>query len=196
MSRYTEKAKDSFKTKLEIYLFDRIITNEEPDPESFKDFEINEDVVHKYTNIYWQEELEYEGLGKTPKQIEKEFGDLKREYSSLIEEMKMQYVEEDFKNIFPEEKFNLMLEENTCYYCGITLNEIEQLGIKHKLAKKTLRGWSLEIDRLKPNYEYTPENCEMSCYWCNNAKTDEFDDIEFKPIGELIGKTLRNRLKS
>jgi hypothetical protein len=35
----------------------------------------------------------------------------------------------------------------------------------------------------------------MSCYWCNNAKTDEFDDIEFKPIGELIGKTLRKRLK-
>jgi 5-methylcytosine-specific restriction endonuclease McrA len=59
--------------------------------------------------------------------------------------------------------------------------------------KKNERGWNFEIDRKKPNLEYTTENCVAACYWCNNAKTDEFDDVEFKPIGELIGDTLKAR---
>jgi len=35
----------------------------------------------------------------------------------------------------------------------------------------------------------------MACYWCNNAKTDEFDGDEFKEIGEAIKKVWKKRLK-
>jgi hypothetical protein len=34
----------------------------------------------------------------------------------------------------------------------------------------------------------------MACYWCNNAKTDEFTAEEFKPIGEAIGAALMARI--
>ncbi|HPT73200.1 MAG TPA: hypothetical protein PLE74_13070, partial [Candidatus Cloacimonadota bacterium] len=56
------------------------------------------------------------------------------------------------------------------------------------------RGWTLEIDRKKPNLEYEEDNCVMCCYWCNNAKTDEFDDVEFLPIGNAINQIWNGRL--
>ena len=46
----------------------------------------------------------------------------------------------------------------------------------------------MEIDRKKPNLEYTKENCVRCCYWCNSAKTDEFDDVEFESIGDASKK--------
>ena len=52
----------------------------------------------------------------------------------------------------------------------------------------------LEIDRKRPNEEYTTDNSVLCCYWCNNAKTDEFCATEFKAIGEEIGKIWRKRL--
>ena len=72
--------------------------------------------------------------------------------------------------------------------------KIEELAQKGKLYKKNERGWNMEIDRKKPNLEYTTDNCVAACYWCNNAKTDEFDDEEFEPIGEQIGNALLKRL--
>ena len=35
----------------------------------------------------------------------------------------------------------------------------------------------------------------MACYWCNNAKTDEFSPEEFKPIAEGIRKAWNERLR-
>lgn len=36
----------------------------------------------------------------------------------------------------------------------------------------------------------------MACYWCNNAKTDEFTAEEFKEIGKEIRKIWDVRLAS
>jgi 5-methylcytosine-specific restriction endonuclease McrA len=80
-----------------------------------------------------------------------------------------------------------------CYYCEITIDEIIELINKRKIFKKNERGWKMEIDRKEPNQEYSDENCVPACYWCNNAKTDEFNAEEFKLIGEAIGKVLRAR---
>lgn len=33
----------------------------------------------------------------------------------------------------------------------------------------------------------------MACYWCNNAKTDEFSAEEFAPVGKEIGEIFKNR---
>jgi agmatine deiminase len=37
------------------------------------------------------------------------------------------------------------------------------------------------------------DNLELSCYWCNNAKSDELRSDEFKSIGREIGKIMRRR---
>jgi hypothetical protein len=36
----------------------------------------------------------------------------------------------------------------------------------------------------------------MCCYWCNNAKTDEFTPTEFKFIGQMIGNIWNTRLRA
>ena len=62
-----------------------------------------------------------------------------------------------------------------------------------KIYKKSLRGWNLEVERKDSNREYSPSNCKMACYWCNNAKTDEFTYEEFKLVGKEIRKVWDKR---
>lgn len=37
---------------------------------------------------------------------------------------------------------------------------------------------------------YNRHNCVFACYWCNNAKTDAFNEAEFSDIGKAIGQTI------
>ncbi len=86
--------------------------------------------------------------------------------------------------------------ERKCHYCGINEESIAQLIASYKIYTKriTTRGRSLEIERKQPNEAYdNTENLVWCCYWCNNAKSDEFTEEEFKPIGKLIGEILINR---
>lgn len=89
--------------------------------------------------------------------------------------------------------------ERKCHYCEITEREIEQLIQKNMIETKRLRtrGRRLEIDRVSPNRPYDDlSNLVFCCYWCNNAKTDEFTAEEFKPIGDLIRQIWQRRLRS
>ncbi len=90
-------------------------------------------------------------------------------------------------------------QELYCCYCGITQEEINQLFAQQQVKTKRsgTRGRSLELERVRPNEDYgNLDNLKLACYWCNNAKSDEFNEMEFKPIGIEIGKALRARLKS
>lgn len=58
--------------------------------------------------------------------------------------------------------------------------------------KKGTRGWSLEIDR--PNNKGYDDNCVLACYPCNNAKSNVFEEIEFKKISESIKKVWVKKL--
>ena len=97
----------------------------------------------------------------------------------------------DFRDIYGPDDF----KERRCDYCGITENKIDELISKSKIYTKRLysRGRSLEIDKKEPNKDYTPENIVLSCYWCNNAKTDEYTYDEFKRIGVLNRLIWENR---
>ena len=53
----------------------------------------------------------------------------------------------------------------------------------------------MEVDRKKPNEEYHIKNLALCCYWCNNAKTDEFSEEDFKVIGSVIRIVWNKRLK-
>lgn len=84
-----------------------------------------------------------------------------------------------------------------CHYCGISEEQINQLWQKDPLLTKRKRGKALEIDRKKPNDSYeNPNNLVLSCYWCNNAKTDTFSEEEFLEIGKSIKKIWEKRLQS
>jgi 5-methylcytosine-specific restriction endonuclease McrA len=74
-------------------------------------------------------------------------------------------------------------------------NRIDKLISKDKVYTKRLysRGRSLEIDKIEPNEDYTRDNIVLSCYWCNNAKTDEYTYDEFKRIGVLNRLIWENR---
>lgn len=89
-----------------------------------------------------------------------------------------------------------MIENKVCSYCGISEDDISELGKRGELNNKRseTRGYTLEIDRKEANGEYTEKNCCMSCYWCNNAKTDEFSVVEFKDIAKGINSVWEKRL--
>lgn len=117
-----------------------------------------------------------------------------KEITSIYEILKEVYLQEHQKK-FTIKEFKELILNTSCSYCGITIEQIKTLGKKGKLHNKRseTRGYSLEIDRKYPNLEYTTENCCMSCYWCNNAKTDEFLPLEFKGIARGINCIWKQR---
>lgn len=50
------------------------------------------------------------------------------------------------------------------------------------------RGKRLEVDRMISDQSYSPDNCVLACYPCNNAKSDVFSYEEFLEIGKAIHK--------
>lgn len=196
---YRSKSTDSFRTRRQFFVFDCVIHGRETfTDEEFMQFEISERLIRLYTAEYFQierkgklksvdcaltvDEIYYKMLGVT-KNNESQFNTLEKRYFIDV-----------FEKDFPEDVYKSLLNVQKCHYCGITSEDIKLLADKGLLYKKNERGWTFEIDRKKSNLEYTTDNCVAACYWCNNAKTDEFDDVEFKPIGLKIGEALRARL--
>jgi 5-methylcytosine-specific restriction endonuclease McrA len=194
-AKYQTKSKDSFKTKKNLFLFSLALSGIKTfNSSNFHNFKITDDLVKKYSGEYWQELESYEIYGLSIKEISTGIEKLEKENIELIKKLEKEYID-SFSKIFSEGEFIQLLEKRECHYCGITLDGIESLIEKRKLYKKSLRGWSLEIDRLNSNIEYTPDNCVMSCYWCNNAKTDEFTPAEFLKVGKVIKEIWQERLK-
>lgn len=161
----------------------------------FVKFEIDENLVQIYSAEYWQREredsineLKIDKIFNTLMNLDVENVKLKKECSFHYEK----YFEE---KIFPINDFLTLLKEEKCHYCNLTIENVKQLANKKQLFKKNERGWSLEIDRKNSNKEYKKDNCVMSCYWCNNAKTDEFTFEEFEEIGKSFGLVWNKRLK-
>lgn len=121
---------------------------------------------------------------------------LKDWYNTKVRENKSEFESfEDFKEWHSQEK--------VCHYCGLT--EVDSQEIVHKgiltsnrfpfngfFARGVNRGYWLEIDRKQPKGKYSRENCVLSCYFCNNDKSDVFTEtqyIEFKKdrVGFLKG---------
>ncbi len=196
--KYIDKANDSFITKWNLFLFYTAIHPVPPDYftfEAFDRFQITEELEFDYSRKYWQYDYEEEfGKGLTVRQVFQKMADLEDQHKVRFNEWKKKYVTETFRQIFPIPDFKKLFEQEHCYYCGITKAQIEALADKHQLRKKKDRGWNLEVDRLNSNYEYTPENTVLCCYWCNNAKTDEFTPKEFKVIGQAIREVWQKRL--
>jgi 5-methylcytosine-specific restriction endonuclease McrA len=203
-SYYIQKAKSSFKARFDLLLYYRITNGNRGtiSTNELDEFEINDysDSLNEYIQVYWQQEENktFNIRGRVIEDIYKDMKDWKENNKKNIDSLLKHYIENTFRKVFPRKDFDQLLEpEQKCEYCHITKEQIDVLINKRKLYKKHItRGWSLEIDRKEPNLEYTKKNCVMCCYWCNNAKTDEFSYEEFKKIGVEIEKTWRERLNS
>jgi 5-methylcytosine-specific restriction endonuclease McrA len=196
-SRYNEKANDSFRTKIRLYMFSKSLNNnwQTFGMDDFRQFEISKELAKTYTTEYWQYEPDYKIKDDlTNDFIQKEIAQKEIALKAEIEALRQEYINKIFPLIFPPEKFDSLINAEECVYCGITTLKVVELANKQQLFKKNYRGWSLEVDRIDSNYEYSPENCVMACYWCNNAKTDEFTHEEFKEIGKTIRNVWEKRL--
>lgn len=214
MASYNDKRIDSLATRIQLFLFWKSFDKEvikTKDIEKYigeiEKFEITNDLANLYSNTYYQTKLKegrkisFNGKNACVDNICKNILSKTRIKELLRNELKplKDKYEKKFKKIFPEEEFKNMIKyKTTCSYCGISLIQIEELGKSGKLNNKRsdTRGYTLEIDRMLPNLEYSKKNCCMACYWCNNAKTDEFSPKEFKPIAEGIRKAWNERLEA
>lgn len=103
------------------------------------------------------------------------------------------------KTVTPFSAFQSWLtsQDKKCFYCGITEEQIQKLLDRNLLTTKRLatRGRKLELDRKQSELSYDNlDNIVLSCYWCNNAKTDTFTHEEFLEIGKAFSKIWQQRL--
>jgi 5-methylcytosine-specific restriction endonuclease McrA len=201
---YLQKAKSSFKARFDLLLYCRITNGNSGtiSTNELEKFEIEDHLnsLKEYIQVYWQQEENkvFKIRKRVIEDIYKDMKDWKQVNKMNIDSLLKYYIKNTFSKVFPRKDFDQMLEqEQQCEYCHITKEQIDDLIDKEKLYKKHItRGWSLEIDRKEPNHEYTKDNCVWCCYWCNNAKTDEFSYNEFEKIGNEIEKIWHDRLKS
>jgi len=152
----------------------------------FKDFQA---LCDKGVSI---EEFSHDLHHKSPMDSigDKKIGDLVQKFYEKTYNQKFSDINyADYKFDLTWEKFIQMMIEDNCAYCGISMKQINEI----KLYTKRARGYSMEVDQKDPYGFYSDSNCVACCYWCNNAKTDEFTVSEFKEIARDINNIWRQR---
>ena len=81
----------------------------------------------------------------------------------------------------------LYFYENKCHYCDTSILEIRQLLNANVINGRRVRGdgvrgSNLEVDRRDAFGDYNEGNCVLSCYYCNNDKSNTFDYEVYKQI--------------
>lgn len=205
------------------YFVDNTTKIDELDVDDFLKFDITDELCYSFCNQYYQKEneqyIQYKDKSIKSSKITKDIfcydkcegkasllrltnDDYLKAQDTKAQEyykkLRNSYKDEFIKSIFPWKEFRDMVQETRCYFCRITIDQICKMGQNGLLRNKRsdTRGYSLEVDRLNPNIEYRKNNCKMVCYWCNNAKTDEFTCDEFKEIAKGIRKAWEHRLSS
>ena len=74
-------------------------------------------------------------------------------------------------------------QNQSCHYCHLPGNTKKHYG---KWFRDGRRGQRLEVDRIESKEPYSPGNCVLAYYPCNNAKSDVFSCEEFVEIGKVI----------
>ncbi len=185
--KYNDILGRSFSTKLDIFLFSRIIRKENLvgiNSDEFIRFSITKDITDTYQKA-WQ--LAGSGRlterGLTMDQLDNTIEGWIKNNTALKEELLKQYKVLFTTEYFPFGDFEKIYDPDSrkrvCHYCNISDAEIKKLRSRGRIYSKVNRGYTMEIDRLKPNREYSKKNCVLACYWCNNAKSDEFTSNEF-----------------
>ena len=200
--KYFDIIPRSFLTKLELFLFSKCHYDKKIGNftlSEFKRFAITDALVKVYLKAWtldYEEKINEGGL--TMQEIDDMIKVWSKDNASLQTELLEQYRLDFITDIFPffdfEQIYDSDPKKRICHYCHINDKEIELLESKGQIKTKRDRGYTMEIDRIKPNYEYSKDNVVLACYWCNNAKSDEFTLTEFADhIGPGIGNVWQER---
>jgi len=197
--KYRTKMNQSFDSKLELYIFSLIIKKidlpEFIDTNGFREFKIDDNICNNYAKA-WQLKKDEEFCGIKANMIDNLMTDWYNKYEEKNKTILRVEYENIFIKIFPKDEFISLLKNGQCYYCGIDFNRLTVLIEQGNLFKKHFtRGKTIELDRYYPYEEYSFENTVPCCYWCNNAKTDEFFGEEFEEIAVNITKIWNKRLE-
>lgn len=199
---YKSKSNDSFKSRLRFYLFKLALTEDSIKQKDFIEFDIDEYPAKEFVDLYTTEYQQLDTTDEVSKYNKAELNNnglyikmkaLEKDNKVKLDSWREVYFEEVFEGKLSKKKFEDFENKDHCGYCKTSIKTIRNLMASKRIFKKNERGYNLELDRKKPNKEYSTENCIMACYWCNNAKTDEFDDEEFMPIAKAIGKVFKKR---
>ncbi len=195
-SKYQALIRRSFNTKLALYLFKVLKETRRIDVEEaeFISFKLDNDLAELYESSWQVESIN----GINVKEFDKIIDDWYKGNEVIKSRLFIAYRKSYTETILPVEIFNKIYEDQNstrkCVYCDITEKQILVLRQSGSIKTKRNRGKTMEIDRINSNMEYTSNNIVLACYYCNNAKTDEFTIDEFKAVGIEIGKILINRL--
>lgn len=90
----------------------------------------------------------------------------------------------------------LKTQKFTCFYCETSIFDINKLIDAGLLKTRAVRGKGrrgpvLEID--KNDDTYVPENCVLSCYYCNNDKSYTLSKKDYK---DSFGKNRQQYFKT
>lgn len=98
------------------------------------------------------------------------------------------------KNFYRWYENRVKEQKELCEYCHLPGDT--EIYYQRRF-RKGRRGLNLEVDRKDNNQRYSPDNCALACYPCNNAKSDIFPYEEFLKVGEAIRKVkVRGQLRS
>ncbi|MDD4822007.1 MAG: hypothetical protein PHI48_05550 [Bacteroidales bacterium] len=97
-------------------------------------------------------------------------------------------------------------KEKVCHYCGISESDCQEIVMTGKLTSNRFpqdgklfrgqaRGMWLEVDRRKPKENYSEGNCVLACYFCNNDKSDVFDEKQYMEFKSNRAEYLRKLVK-
>lgn len=189
-SKFYVKMEDSFKSKYRLFIFAQYL---DESVQNFNTFAITDEIIKRFASMYYQGQ-DIEGVEDfNDKECEKYILEYSTdEHYKSIKNLQDTYISEmaTTENL---EKWKEMYSQKSCSYCGVHIDEIQKLRENLKISSKSGRGFTLEVDRMEPNKEYRVDNCCMSCYWCNNAKTDEFLPLEFIEVARGINAVWRQR---
>lgn len=99
------------------------------------------------------------------------------------------------------------IQPKKCHYCNLKEEDSQRIVMTGLLKSKRFpqdgkrsqgkfRGSWLEIDRKKPNEKYSRTNSVLCCYFCNNDKSDVFDDVQYKKFKNSRSAFMKALLKT
>jgi hypothetical protein len=196
--RYKAIVKRSFERHLDLFLTVQFIRSSalEVSPDSYKAFQPTDQEWNSYLSSHQAKSFDTVFGDSTIRELDdaikswwKEIGDKMLEYEQIHRD---QYCisPTEFQALFTSQS------ELACEYCHTTETQFQRLINTGQIQTKRLRtrGTTFEIDCREPHLGYTSGNLAICCYWCNNAKTDEFSQEEFQPVAEALGLIWQQRL--
>ena len=185
----------SFENRIRLLLYLKCIKEKNPE------FALTDKIFNEIdVSLETEYKKDYQNMGviRDRNKIIKSWRNDKMNNEKLINLKKL--FEVSFRKTLTWNEFKAKYGEDSndrqCCYCKVKETQLEQMIRDGEINTKRLysRGRKMEIERIDPFVGYINGNIQLCCYWCNNAKTDEFDYNEFVPIGKEIQKVWEARL--